>query len=188
MAAVAAATDDSVLVQRLRDGDETALVEVMERYGGELMRLLCRLLGDQQAAEEAYQDTLLRLWSRCHVLRMQERLRPWLFRVARNRAIDALRIKHTDRLTKFDYKELLADLPACDFLPDEEAERSRWTSQLECALKRLPVDYRNVLYLLYLRGMRYRQVADQLAIPVGTVKSRTVYALKRMRKLLADAV
>jgi DNA-directed RNA polymerase specialized sigma24 family protein len=85
--------EDSLLIKRLSAGDEEALGTLMDRYGGALLHFAHRLVGDMQLAEEIYQDTMLKAWQQASSFRVDGHLKAWLFRVARNNAIDYMRKK-----------------------------------------------------------------------------------------------
>lgn len=172
--------EDARLVQRLSDGDEAALVCVMERYGSAILGFAQRLVGDKHLAEEIYQDTMLKVWQQASQFRMDGHLRAWLFRVARNSAIDYMRKKRPI------IEELGPGLPSTRHRPETEAERGWLADRLGEAVMSLPLAYREVIELRYFQQMGYQEVAQVLHIPVGTVKSRVSYALNRLTKLLHE--
>lgn len=170
--------DDALLVQRLTAGDESALCQIMDRYGSALLAFAYRLVCDKYLAEEIFQDTMFKVWQQAGHFRMDGHLRAWLFRVARNSAIDYIRKKRPQT------EELGPSLPATADRPEREAERSWLSSAMSVALMELPLAYREVVDLRYFHQMGYHEIADVLSIPVGTVKSRISYALGRLTKIL----
>lgn len=170
--------EDARLVQRLSCGDETALVAIMSRYGAAILAFAIRLVGDKYLAEEICQDTMLKVWQQASSFRMDGHLRAWLFRVARNSAIDYMRKKRPI------LEELATTLPANGERPESEAEKAWMAGQLGLALMELPVAYREVIDLRYFHQMGYHEISQILQIPVGTVKSRISYALNRLTKIL----
>ncbi len=172
--------EDARLVQRLSGGDETALVTIMDRYGGALLAFTLRMVGDKYLAEEICQDTMVKVWQQAGAFRMDGHLRAWLFRVARNNAIDYMRKKRPV------LEALGPSMPATGNRPEREAERSWISGELGSAMTDLPVAYREVIELRYFHQLGYHEISTILSIPVGTVKSRISYALNRLTKILQD--
>ncbi|WP_280953708.1 RNA polymerase sigma factor [Symbiobacterium terraclitae] len=167
------------IARRLTAGDEDALGMLMERYGGALLQYAHRLVGDRHAAEEICQDTLLKAWQQGDAFLQDGHLRAWLFRVARNRAIDCLRRRRTAA------EELSGAAPGLTLAhPEEEAERAWMTEAILDALAELPPQSRVVIEMRFFRNMSYKEIAERLAIPMGTVKSRLNYGLKGLARIL----
>lgn len=167
-------------MQRLSAGDESALVAIMDRYGAAIMAFSARLVGDRYLAEEITQDTMLKVWQQAGSFRMDGHLRAWLFRVARNNAIDYMRKKRPVM------EELGPSMPSNGLRPEREAERTWLAGELGASLVELPLAYREVIVLRYFHQMGYHEISQILQIPVGTVKSRISYALNRLTKILRD--
>lgn len=174
--------EDSVLIRRLSAGDEEALGTLMDRYGGALLHFAHRLVGDMQLAEEIYQDTMLKAWQQAASFRVDGHLKAWLFRVARNNAIDYMRKK---RVPMEEYTACL-ETAATTFRPDREAERSWLSSEVFEAMDELPPAYREVVDLRFFHQLCYQEIAQVLRIPLGTVKSRLNYAIQRLTKILRE--
>lgn len=174
--------EDTTLIRRLSAGDEEALGTLMDRYGGALLHFAHRLVGDMQLAEEIYQDTMLKAWQQAASFRVDGHLKAWLFRVARNNAIDYMRKK------KVPVEEFTACLEtaATTFRPEREAERSWLASEVFEAVDELPPAYREVVDLRFFHQLCYQEIAQVLGIPLGTVKSRLNYAISRLTKILRD--
>lgn len=163
--------------------DEDGLRAAYAAHGTELYRAARRSLRDEQLAEEAVQETFLRAWRAAD--RYDERLgslRTWLFAILRNTVIDLARA------------EAVRPLRAVA-APDDDAQQPvdvggldqallAW--QVEEALSRLSEDHRTVLVEVQLRGRPLADVAVQLGVPVGTVKSRAYYALRALRVVLDE--
>lgn len=177
-----AAGEDSVLIKRLSAGDEEALGMLMERYGGALLHFAHRLVGDMQLAEEIYQDTMLKAWQQASTFRVDGHLKAWLFRVARNNAIDYMRKK---RIPVEEFQACL-ETAATTFRPDREAERSWLSAEIFEAVDELPQAYREVIDLRFFHQLCYQEIAEVLLIPLGTVKSRLNYAIQRLTKILRE--
>jgi len=146
-------------------------------HGGELYGYARRSLGDPRAAEDVVQETFIRAW------RARDRfdtglgtLRTWLFTIARRVVIDHARARAIRQT-----EPLQADLAVED---DVENAMVGW--QVEEALRRLRPDHRQVLVETYYRGRSGREVAEELGIPEGTVRSRLFYGLRTLRLALEE--
>jgi RNA polymerase sigma-70 factor (ECF subfamily) len=172
-----AAQEDELLVVRCQLGERAAFDELTERWHPPLWRYVRRVAGSDEAAKDLAQDVWLRVLRGIGRLRDGSRLRPWLFGIARHTLMDRLRQQYAAVVdADIDVAELAADQPA-----DSPAEEM---AAMEHELERLPVTEREVLTLFYLRELSLGEVAEVLAVPVGTVKSR----LFRARKLLRQAL
>lgn len=145
-------------------------------------RYLLRLTqGNREAAEDLLQETLLRAWrSKADLLADVETLRPWLYTVARNVAIDAGRSKQA-RPSEVDGADL-ARIPAAT----DAFERLVTSATVRKALLELSPEHRTVLVELYYRGASAAETAARIGIPEGTVKSRVHYALRALRSALGS--
>ncbi|MFZ5813874.1 MAG: RNA polymerase sigma factor [Bacillota bacterium] len=175
-------TDETRIIRRLSAGDEEALGILMDRYGGALLHFAHRLVGDMQMAEEITQDTMLKAWQQAGSFRMDGHLKAWLFRVARNNAIDYIRRK---RLPTEEFQSA-HDTASVEQQPEREAERSWLTEAILEALEELPEQYRDVIEMRFFQDMCYQEIAETLKIPLGTVKSRLNYALKGLTRVLME--
>lgn len=175
---------------RLRRGgrrrDEEALRAAYAAHGGELFRLALRSLGDRGLAEEVVQETFVRAWqSREKFDAGRGSRRTWLFAITRNLVIDAVR-KRAARPSG-----PLADDPGDGEqdpanAAEDPTERALTEMQMSEALERLSEDHRQVILEVYYRGRPYREVAAELGVPAGTLRSRTYYALKALRLALEE--
>lgn len=173
----AGAQEDELLVLRCQLGERAAFDELTERWHPPLWKYVRRVAGGDDAAKDVAQDVWLRVLRGMGRLRDGSRLRPWLFGIARRALMDRLRQQYAGVPDPdIDVAELAADQPA-DSLEDEIAA-------MESELERLPITEREVLTLFYLRELSLAEVAEVLAVPVGTVKSR----LFRARRLLRHAL
>ena len=176
------ASSDATLVERLpfdRSGDE--LRELYRRYAGELFGFASNALGDREQAEEVVQDVFAQLWR--HAGEYDQRrasVRTWLYAIARNRIVDAhrraaVRPKHAEE----DSLESAAEIDAA-----LDQAVLRW--QITAALARLSPAHREVIRLAHYGGLTMREIADRIGVPLGTVKSRTSYALRSLRLILDE--
>jgi len=180
----------TVLVNRLKDGDQDALVQLMSVYQSEVLTHAIRTVKDWMLAEEVVSDTFAKLWRFADTVK-PETLRPWLYRVCHNTCIDRLR-----RLKNRGDVSLETILPSdqplyqayCAIVtqPGQILNRLAMAQLQELVMSQLPDAYRDCL-IRRMDDQEYRVIAEQLGIPMGTVKSRVNYAQQRARKLALDA-
>jgi RNA polymerase sigma-70 factor (ECF subfamily) len=189
------AEPDGFLASRIAAGDEAAFMEAYDRHADALFGVVTRLLGDRDTASEIVQETYLALWQRAALFDPGAgTMRGWLMRIARNRTIDRLRADaRRPRLARSivgvgEESERLERTPTAGGPADdpEASFEARWTrAVVRTALTIVPPDERQVLVLAYDDGLSQSEIAERLAIPIGTVKSRTRRALARLREMLA---
>jgi RNA polymerase sigma-70 factor, ECF subfamily len=174
---------------RLVARDERALVELIEQATPWLLGLTLGMLRDQDEAEEVVGDVFRIAWDRVGALGdEQEQLLPWLLRIARNRAIDRIRQRRRWR-RKAERLESQGDLAPASVPSSEpnEAAYPGWHvhDSVHTALGALPEEQRAVVRLAYFGGLTHSEIAEQLGIPMGTVKTRLRLALDKLRVALA---
>ncbi len=178
---------DEELMTMIAEGRAGALEALYDRYAGLAYGLSLRILRDRESAEEVVQDTFVAVWRRAYTYDPEHgRLYSWLFKIARNRAIDELRRRSSPRrggaAQRQDLEE--AAYPAQDPEALEAVRAAELRTVVGGALEALPGDQREVLEMAYLGGLSQREIADKTGIPLGTVKTRTRLALKKLRKVL----
>lgn len=179
------ATDEQLLADYVR-GDSTAFAQLVERYQKELYTFLQRFVFDRSLAEDLFQETFIQVHRNAHTFDPARRFRPWLFTIAANKARDHLRSaarKTTHSLdntaggngsgvaTFLDLMESPIETPEDGLMRREDMESVREV------LSGLPDIYREVLLLNYFHRFPYKQIAQMLDLPLGTVKSRLHSAL-----------
>ena len=172
---------DEQLVGLCRQGDKEAFGELIRRHQRLVVGIAYRMTGDTMLAEDLAQDACIRAWRRLPSFRPRGAgsFRAWLCRIATNVTIDRLR---TSRPTV-----PLHDLALAGSLrPDEAYLHREKTEAVQAAILRLPEASRAALILREYEGLSYREIAETLGIPVGTVMSRLHYARASLRKELAD--
>jgi RNA polymerase sigma-70 factor, ECF subfamily len=150
------------------DGDLAAFERLVRRYQAHVWRFLRHLLGDPALAEDVTQETFLRLYQRLPTFAGRSRFSTWVFRVARNAGVDALRAARR-------HDRLLAALPAPPPGPEPDAR-----VEAMAAVASLRPKLREALLLVEVFGFTYREAAEVLRVPEGTVKSRVFHARVRL--------
>lgn len=177
----APSVEELELVSRLSKGDEDALQALMDRYGATIRQYAYHRTGDMQLAEEITQDTLLKAWQQARQAKIYGYLRAWLLRVARNDAVDRLRRKQPI-LEEF-HAEHAKQYSAMQQPTSDMVEEAWLATEVDAALAELQPIHREVLELIFYRGLHYNEVSSVLRVPLGTVKSRRHDAVKALRAI-----
>jgi RNA polymerase sigma-70 factor (ECF subfamily) len=182
-------TSDDDLAASAAHGDAAALEALYDRYSAAVMGLSVRILGDSAAAEEIVQETFWRLWRSMTDYRAERgSMQNWLFTIARNLAIDALRRRSTHPQTVQDN----ADTPLLERLPDPHSDvvEAVWLSfqrdGVRRALAELPEAQRRVIELAYFGGLTRQEIAAATGEPLGTIHTRARLALKKLSETLLE--
>lgn len=181
----AAAAEDKRLLKEIVARRSAALSSLYDRYAGMLLALAHRVLGDLADAEEVLQEAFLQVWNQA------ERYDParssvstWLVLITRSRAIDRLRSRRVAQRTASAADK---EKRRTHTSPEGPADvfRQERRRRLEEELARLPAEQRQVLEMAFYRGMTQSEIASTTSIPLGTVKTRTLLAIKKLRRALS---
>ncbi|RKT68517.1 RNA polymerase sigma-70 factor (ECF subfamily) [Saccharothrix variisporea] len=180
---------DSALVQRVSEGDRGAFGELYDRYARPAYSLARRVCVDPDLAEDVVQEAFLVLWRNPSGYDASRgSFGTWLMTVVHHRAVDAVRREDTRRRRNVPLTDEVSERTVP---PAEGADHAALTgvvgAEVRAALQRLPEDQRQVIALAYLGGYTQIEVAALTGIPLGTVKSRTFAAIRRLRTSLRTA-
>jgi RNA polymerase sigma-70 factor (ECF subfamily) len=174
-------SDEELLVRYCDQGEVAAFETLVQRYEKPIYNYLLRYLRNAPLAEEVFQATFLRLHEKCQLYQKDQPLRPWLYRSATHQAIDALRKEEKHHAVSLDDQpagngddldallQLVESAAPSPSQQTEERERRDWTRQ---AVDALPEHQRTAVLLVFFQGLKYRQAAEILEVPEGTLKSR----------------
>ena len=184
-----AITDEQAMWRVQMEDDAQAFAQLVSRWESPIQRLCTRMLGDPHRAEDMAQEAFARVFAKRKEYQPNGRFSTFLWRVALNLCYDELRRLKRRQETSLDVEtsEVLAGLEcasAADLSPDEqllEAEQGRLVRQ---ALQQLPELYRTVIVLRHYENLKFREIAEVLEIPEGTVKSRMAEGLTQLQNLL----
>jgi RNA polymerase sigma-70 factor (ECF subfamily) len=178
---------DAELLQRHLQGDGLAFGALVRRYRRELFNFLARFTGDPALADDVFQEAFLQLHLSAGAFDPARRLKPWLFTIAANKARDALRSRQRRQAAPLDaevqpgaadptsYAALMpADVPA----PDDALMNLETRRAVQNIVSEMPENLRIVLLLSYFHDLAYKEIAEVLSVPLGTVKSRLHAAVK----------
>jgi RNA polymerase sigma-70 factor (ECF subfamily) len=182
---------DNDLLQRYLAGDAEAFTSLVSRYRKELFNFLVRFTGDAALAEDVFQETFLQLHLSAATFDPQRRLKPWLFTIAANKARDAMRSRGRRQAAPLDAtvgggegdRTSYADLmPANIPQPDDALENLETRQAVQSIVDGMPENLRTVLMLSYFHDFPYKEIADILGVPLGTVKSRLHAAVRHFAR------
>lgn len=171
---------DRQLLAAIARGDDDAFVQLYERHAAVIFNYLLRLIHDEKLAEDLLQETFVAVWQGAGAFGRRSKAKTWIFTIAHNKAVSWLRRYRPEAL--HEESHIAAEEP------DPEARTlTNWRNEeLLAALDKLSPNHRAVVELSFAQEMSYAEIARIMECPVGTVKSRMSYALRRLYGLLID--
>jgi RNA polymerase sigma-70 factor (ECF subfamily) len=182
---------DSELLARFSAGEEAAFREIVNRYKNSLYAFLRQFLNRHDLVEDVFQETFLQLFSSRDSFDTSRPLRPWLFTIAANKAKDALRKwQRTSAVSigtigdqeDLSFDDMLNTVTSDNTMPYDELQRNETAKRVGQIIANMPENLREILNLAYFQRFSYKQMAEILSIPIGTVKSRLHTAVGRFAK------
>lgn len=165
---------ERALLARTAKGDESAFRLLYDRLADRVFRYAFTLLHDRHLAEEVAQETMVIVWKQAATFAGRSKVTTWVFGIARFRALDLLR------------KEKRGErVPELDLVEPDPAPAVESRERTLRAIRTLPEEQREVIFLTFYEGLSYGEIADVLGIPEGTVKSRMYYARRTLAEALA---
>ena len=182
---------DDVLVQRTLAGDTAAFSALYDRYERSLFSFVCQYVGDYEAGQDIFQETMIRAYRKLQRYQVGTNFSAWLHRIAINLAKDEFKRKRrrpvsniTEGAEGGDEADLFATLAEMNPGPEKTLVDKETARKVREGLARLTPDHMQVILLYVFQGMAYKEIADTLRIPIGTVKSRMHYAVKELGRVL----
>jgi len=182
---------DSELITRFMAGDEAAFREIVSRYKNSLYAFLRQFLNRHDLVEDVFQETFLQLFASRDSFDTSRPLRPWLFTIAANKAKDALRKwQRTSAVSigtigdseDLSFDDMLNTVTSDNTMPYDELQKNETAERVGRIIANMPENLREILILAYFQRFSYKQMAEILSIPIGTVKSRLHTAVGRFAK------
>lgn len=183
---------DEELLSRFRKGQRDVFGILVRRYQRELYGYLRRYLGDADLADDVFQTTFLQVFAKSGQYEPGRPVRPWLYAIATNQAIDAMRkigrhpavsLEQTESESDGERRGLIDLLEARESDPFDNLDAAETRELVRNCLNELPDFLRQVVLMAYYQGLKYQEIADALGIPLGTVKSRLHSALLKLNEI-----
>lgn len=174
-----------VWLEQARRGDRQAFAQLVSVYQGPVFSLAYRMLGNAVEAEDAAQETFVRMYTKLHTYQPERKLSSWVLSIASHYCIDRLRRRHGDWLS-LDEEPVAAVLPSRALGPEELAQRAEVRDDVQRLVDQLPPAYRVPLILRYWHDLSYAEIADVMGLTVQAVKSRLHRARLQMLEATAD--
>ena len=178
---------DVELVQRARKGDRAAQGELAQRHRRSMYILALQLMGNRDDALDVVQDALLRFFTNLHRFDTRRPIKPWLYQIVRNRAVDLHRrhkVRRHESLDDTDDDGRKREIRDISVDPERDASRAQLKARIWQSLDELSAKQREILVLRDYQDLAYSEIAEILNIPIGTVMSRLHGARKRLRAVL----
>ena len=176
------ATPERELIERCRQGDETAFRELVDQYKGLVFALIARSVPNRDRAEELAQDVFLKVHKGLPYFRGESKLSTWIYRIV----VNALSQQRPDLATaSLDDVREGEDQPRLQPAADDRSLSDLIVrDRVQKAIERLPIHYQVLINGHYMKGMRYEELAAALDMPMGTVKTHLHRAKRQLRQLL----
>jgi RNA polymerase sigma-70 factor (ECF subfamily) len=177
---------DSQLIENYLAGDENGLELLVRRYLNSIYSFSRRLTNDAGAAEDITQEVFIKVWKNLKKFDREKSFKAWIFKIARNTAIDYLRKKKILAFSDIENEDgenmAIENISDPAPLPDEIFDRQNLKEELETAIKKLPLIFQTVIILHGLEELTFQEISDVLGEPVNTVKSRYLRGLSKLRE------
>lgn len=177
--------DDEALIDAYRHGDTEALVILITKYFDSVYAYIVRLVGSHSEAEDIVQETFIKVWKQIDHFKPGLGLRPWLFRIARNTAIDHLRKKKNIPFSAFGEENEVTFVDTEVNLLEQSINQEN-KQALEEAIAELKPSYREVIILRSQEGLTFDEISKTLDKPLNTVKSLYRRGLTLLQQILVD--
>jgi RNA polymerase sigma-70 factor (ECF subfamily) len=179
---------DEKLISLIAESHEQALNQLYDRYHRLVFSLVFAIVNDRETAEEVTLDVFMRVWQKADTYRVEQaKVSTWLTHIARHHAIDILR-RRAARLDQsaLHWEDAIANIESSQPNPQESAEIASRREYIHTALKQLPEEQQQALFLAYFGGYTQSQIAELLAQPLGTIKTRLRLAMQKLREFLNE--
>lgn len=187
---------DEELLSLFRAGQRDVFGTLVRRYQRELYGYLRRYLGDADLADDVFQTTFVQVFAKAGQYEPGRPVRPWLYAIATNQAIDAMRkigrhptvsLEQTETEADGERRGLIDLLEARESDPFDNVDQAETRELVRACLDRLPDFLKQVILMAYYQGLKYQEIADALEIPLGTVKSRLHAAMVKLQEIWEQA-
>jgi RNA polymerase sigma-70 factor (ECF subfamily) len=188
------AREDIELVNKFRDeGDQAALTELMNRYRDSIYFMILKMVNNQEDAEDLTVEAFTKAFMNLEKYIPNYAFSTWLFRIASNNVIDFLRKKRIDTISIHEQTDdsgnenMIGKISSDQLNPEEQFVKSQRAAILREVLKTINPKYEELISLRYFRELSYDEIAQELDMPIGTVKVQLHRAKKMIRSLLINS-
>jgi RNA polymerase sigma-70 factor (ECF subfamily) len=183
--------EDDKLVKRAKDGDEQAYQQLVEKYQRALYYHILKMVRNKDIIEDLVQETFVKAFDNLDSYSTSYAFSTWLYRIATNHTIDYLRkkklpTKSIDAPVKTRDGEMQMELPDQQASADRQVLKKQRKNIVQNAIQNLPDKYRKVIELRHMEEFSYQEIADELDLPLGTVKAHIFRARELLYKALKD--
>ena len=183
--------DDQSVVAAVLNGQQHRYSELVDRYQTQIVNYVCRMLGNYEDAVDLSQDVFLKAYSALGSYRPQYPFPAWLFRIARNAAIDEIRKRRLltvslDAPVEFEDGSAGREVESPVLDPQDSYLGLEFADRISAAIDELPEKYREPIVLRHAADLSYDEIAETLELPIGTVKTRIFRARDALRQSLGD--
>ena len=182
--------EDLELVRAVLEGDATAYRGLVEKYQNRVYHMVYGMLRNREDAKDITQEAFVKAYDKLESFRLDSSFYTWLYRIAHNRAIDFIRKQKRRKQTSFEEEIAKRDAAIAEIhhqdSPRRTIERRELYDRIMDAMDQLPPEQKQVVLLRELEGLAYKEIAEVMDIPEGTVMSRLYYARKKLQGMLAS--
>ena len=175
------ALSDEALAKHVQGGDKSAFGALMERYEKKLLRYGNRFLSEPEDVIDIVQEVFISVYQNIKSFDESQKFSPWIYRIAHNAFVNGLKKKSRNPFVMLDFDALLSYTASEDPLRGER-EQKEMQKMIDVGLDQISPKYKEILILYYLEEMQYKEIADILQVPTGTVGIR----LRRAKEALRD--
>ena len=178
---------DEEVAALAQKGDENAFALLMDRYTDKLLRYGRRFLSREENIGDIVQDVFVKVYKNIKDFDATRQFSPWIYRIAHNAFLDAIRKKSKEAIPVFDFDTVIPH-PVYEDPKEQEKETEEIRVLLEKGLEKLPAAYREIIDLYYFENFDYKHIADILHIPIGTVGIRLSRARAALKKNIPEKI
>jgi len=171
--------NDTILIKRFQNRDETALSKLYDKYSGAIYGVIIRMCRNEEVAQEILQETFMKAWNKSHMYDASKgKFYTWLYRIARNTTLNFLR--KDDKLIQTEDLSVYKD--------EGEEENQELHIELKGALSKLDAHHQKALQLIYFNGLTHKEAHEEMGVPLGTFKSYIRQAVEKLRVVYSKEV
>jgi len=178
-------TSDEELAALVQGNNENAFGVLMERYQERLLRYGRRFLFDNDHIEDIVQDVFIKTYQNIRGFDATRKFSPWIYRIAHNAFVNALRKKHREPLIFIDFDALVTH-PAYEYNPEKEEDKKMIGIMIDSGLENVLAIYKEAIILFYIEELSYQEIAEVLHIPIGTVGIRLRRGREALKKIIEN--